>query len=79
VAYDSEDPIVRRLELLEGWQTSVAPMLKQLAEDQAYRARWMQERSSRNARFRRNVAWIVAAVSGLVVAAASVVQLVHLF
>lgn len=54
-------------------------MLKQLAEDQAYRARWAAERSTRYSRTRRNVTWTVATVGGLVVAAAALVQLVHLF
>lgn len=53
-------------------------MLKQLSEDQAYRARWVAERTSSRARRRRTIAWGIAAVSGLVVAAASLVNLIHL-
>jgi rhamnogalacturonyl hydrolase YesR len=52
-------------------------MLKQLADDQAYRHRWQQERNSSRARWRRSVSWTVAVIGGAIVATASIVSLVH--
>lgn len=53
-------------------------MLKQLADDQAYRARWLAERRSARARWRRAVGWTVTTIGALVVVAESIVQLARL-
>lgn len=70
--------LTERVWELEKWRDSVAPMLAQLNEDQAYKQRWLAERNQGRAVWRRTVSWSVAVVGGLVVAAAAVVQLVHL-
>lgn len=64
---------------LVAWKESVAPMLHQLAEDQAYRARWREERAKKWTRVQRRAAAAFAAAGAVAVVAASVVQLTHLF
>jgi hypothetical protein len=54
-------------------------MLRDLADDHAYRARWLAERSTSRARRRRLLAWAISAAGGIVVAVSAVVQLVRLF
>jgi hypothetical protein len=54
-------------------------MLRQLSEDQAYRARWQEERSRRYSRWQRIVAFACATAGATVVVASGCVQLIHLF
>jgi hypothetical protein len=67
-----------RVSALETWRQLNEPMLKQLAEDQAYRARWREERAKRWSRWQRGFAFAFSAVGALAVVAAAVVQLSHL-
>lgn len=68
----------KRLHTLEMWQESVAPMLRQLSEDQAYRARWREERAKRWSRWQRSAAFTFAATGAVAVVVAAVIQLAHL-
>jgi hypothetical protein len=77
VAPNEPGGLAERIRKLEQWQEQMGPMLDKLAEDQAYRARWQQERTSSRARWRRSVGWTITAIGGLVVAASAVVTLVH--
>ena len=54
-------------------------MLRQLEEDQAYRARWMQERAHRYSKLQRWIGFLWATVAAIVVVASGCVQLIHLF
>jgi len=67
-----------RVASLEDWRKQVGPMLQQLAEDQAYRRRWRDERNRTRAVWTRRVTWTVGVASGLAVVAASLAELVHL-
>lgn len=67
-----------RVSELELWQQSVAPMLRQLDADQAYRARWREERAKRWTRWQRAVAFAFAACGAVAVIASAIIQLYHL-
>ncbi len=54
-------------------------MLRQLEEDQAYRARWLEERAHRYSKLQRWVGFVCATVAAVVVVASGGVQLFHLF
>lgn len=54
-------------------------MLRQLADDQAYRKRWREQRNKDRAIWARRATWFVGICSGFAVVAASVAELVHLF
>lgn len=57
---------------------SVEPMLRQLAQDQFYRRRWLEERDKSRAKWARYIGWTIASLSGIAVVAASAAELVHL-
>jgi hypothetical protein len=75
---ESKQPtLAERVWQIEQWQQRVGPMLARLSEDQAYRERWIRERNTSRSRRRRAIGWAVSILGGLVVAAASIVSLVH--
>jgi hypothetical protein len=69
----------REVSELKKWRDSVSPMLNRLADDQAYRARWVEERGKRWARWQRGTAWAGGILGAVAVFAAAVAQLAHLF
>ena len=68
----------REVSIICDWKEAVAPMLHKLADDQAYRARWAEERGKRWARWQRGAAWAAGILGSVAVVAAAVVQLAHL-
>jgi type VI protein secretion system component VasF len=73
------EPLDARIETLEKWRKKVAPMLRQLAQDQEYRARWNTERARRWSRWQRRAAFVFASLGATAVVADALVGLVHLF
>lgn len=63
---------------LEAWRKEVGPMLRQLQEDQAYRARWKEERSKKWSRWQRGIVAVTGILGAGAVVVAAIIQLAHL-
>lgn len=53
-------------------------MLRQLQEDQAYRARWKEERSKKWSRWQRGTVAVTGILGAGAVVVAAIIQLAHL-